>query len=135
MEGKIVFIICNNSMLVPVFPVYSNRMAYYPVLPGFASTVQKVMGQDLPHMTLVFDKKNMSPAAGCCFVKSSVSWQCCTYAMVKEKSFFKYLSVNEFLFLVNLLDLYHCQSSYHHAKLWTVDWNIVKLSLQFQYCK
>ena len=67
------FIICNNSMLVPVFPVYSNRMAYYPVLPGFASTVQKVMGQDLPHMTLVFDKKNMSPAAGCCFVKSSVS--------------------------------------------------------------
>lgn len=72
-EGKIVFIICNNSMLVPVFPVYSNRMAYYPVLPGFASTVQKVMGQDLPHMTLVFDIKNMSPAAGCCFVKSSVS--------------------------------------------------------------
>ena len=72
-EGKIVFITCNNSMLVPVFPVYSNRMAYYPVLPGFASTVQKVMGQDLPHMTLVFDIKNMSPAAGCCFVKSSVS--------------------------------------------------------------
>ena len=42
-----------------MFPVYSNGITY---LPGYSSTAHKVMGQDLPHVTLVFDIKSLSPA-------------------------------------------------------------------------
>ena len=52
-EGQHIFIKCGEK-IVPVFPVYSNRQSYYPI----------VMGQTLPQVTLVFDSRFPSAAVG-----------------------------------------------------------------------
>ena len=60
MEGNIIFVQAVNK-LVPVFAVYDKGQRYYPIVPGYASTVHKVMGQTLQHVTLVFDTRILSP--------------------------------------------------------------------------
>ena len=50
--------------MVPVFAVYSNGLEYFPIVAGYASTIHKVMGQTLKHVTLVFDMRMLSPAVG-----------------------------------------------------------------------
>ena len=70
MTGKVQYYDGNNifvkwgEILVPVFPVYRNREPYYPIAAGHCSTIHKVMGQTLPHVTLVFDSRFLSPAVG-----------------------------------------------------------------------
>ena len=70
MTGKVQYYDDNNifvkwgEILVPVFPVYRNREPYYPIVVGYSSTIHKVMGQTLPHVTLVFDSRFLSPAVG-----------------------------------------------------------------------
>ena len=59
-EGQITFIKCGQNA-VPVFPV---RIPYYPIMTGYLSTMHKVMGQTLPHVTLVFNCRYLSPAVG-----------------------------------------------------------------------
>ena len=62
-KGQIIFLKCGQN-IVPVFPVYCNRIPYYPIVGGYSSTMHKVMGQTLPHITLVFKCRYLSPAVG-----------------------------------------------------------------------
>ena len=62
-EGQIIFLNCGQN-IVPVFPVYCNRMPYYPIVAGYSSTIHNVMGRTLPHITLVFNCRYLSPAVG-----------------------------------------------------------------------
>ena len=50
--------------MVPVFAVYSQGQEYFPIVAEYASTIHKVMGQTLQHVTLAFDKQILSPAVG-----------------------------------------------------------------------
>ena len=63
MRGNTIFIKTTNA-IVPVFPVYSNGLEYFPIVAGYASTIHKVMGQSLQHVTLVFNMRMLSPAVG-----------------------------------------------------------------------
>ena len=49
---------------MPVFPVHRDQAPYYPLVPAYCSTVHKVMGQTLQHLTLVFDSRYLTPAVG-----------------------------------------------------------------------
>ena len=63
MEGNIIFVEATNK-LIPVFAVYHNSKRYYPIVPGYASTIYKDMGQTLEYVTLVSDMRMLSPAVG-----------------------------------------------------------------------
>ena len=52
----------NSTGLIPVFPIFMNGQAYYPITAACSSTVHKVMGQDIEHITLAFENKVL-PAA------------------------------------------------------------------------
>jgi len=58
------FYIESNDSLIPVFPVYKDGLPYYPLRPGYATTVHKIQGQTLSHVTLVFDRPSLTPALG-----------------------------------------------------------------------
>ena len=62
-EGQSIFIKCGEQ-IVPVFPVYQDRTPYYPIVAGYFFTMHKGMGQTLPHVTLIFDCRFLSPAVG-----------------------------------------------------------------------
>ena len=62
-EGQTIFLKCGDDVL-PVLPVYCGHILYYPIVAGYSSTVHKVMGQTLPHVTLVFDCRYLRPAVG-----------------------------------------------------------------------
>ena len=62
-DGGNIFVKCGD-ILVLVFPMYRNREPYYPIVAGYCSTIHKVKGQTLPHVTLVFDSRFLSPAVG-----------------------------------------------------------------------
>ena len=70
MTGKVKYIDKNTifvqtaNAMVPVFPVYSDGQEYFPIVAGYASTIHKVMGQTLQHVTLAFDMRMLSPAVG-----------------------------------------------------------------------
>ena len=49
-EGNIIFLESPTGVL-PVFPVFSKGVAYYPILPGYASTGHKIIDQYLEHNT------------------------------------------------------------------------------------
>ena len=61
--NQTIFVKAEKSML-PIFPVYDSDTVYYPIVPGYASTIHKVMGQDIEHVTLAFDRKTSSAAVG-----------------------------------------------------------------------
>ena len=44
--------------------MYDKGQEYFPIVPGYASTVRKVIGQALQHVTLAFDISMLSPAVG-----------------------------------------------------------------------
>ena len=44
--------------------MYDKGQEYFPIVPGYASTVHKVRGQALQHVTLAFDISMLSPAVG-----------------------------------------------------------------------
>ena len=50
------------NVMVPVFSVYRGGQEYFPIVAGYASTIHKVMGQKLQHVTLAFDTRMLSPA-------------------------------------------------------------------------
>ena len=54
----------NSTGLIPVFPIFMNGQAYYPITAAFSSTVHKVMGQDIEHVTLAFENKVLPAAVG-----------------------------------------------------------------------
>ena len=62
-DGQTIFIKSGDN-LIPVFPVYREGTPYYPLVPAYCFTVHKVMGQTIPHITLVFDSKYLPPAVG-----------------------------------------------------------------------
>ena len=62
-EGNIIFIQASDK-IVPVFAVYDHGEQYFPIVAGYASTVHKVMGQTLQHITLAFDIRMLSPVIG-----------------------------------------------------------------------
>ena len=70
MIGKVKYIDQNTvfvqtaNAVVPVFAVYRDRQEYFPIVAGYASTIHKVMGQTLQHVTLAFDMRMLSPAVG-----------------------------------------------------------------------
>ena len=61
MEGSIIFVEAANK-LIPVFAVYHSSKRCYPIVPGYASTIYKDMGQTLEYVTLVFDMWMLCPA-------------------------------------------------------------------------
>ena len=60
--GNMIFV--GNIVIIPAFAVYNNGQECLPLVAGYASTVHKVMGQTLKHVTLVFDMQMLSPAVG-----------------------------------------------------------------------
>ena len=92
-EGQHIFIRCGEKV-ISVFPVYNNRQPYYPIVAGYSFTVHKVMGQTLPHVTLVFDTRFLSPAVGYVALSrvSLLPWQCGTYATAKKDAFYSLLT-------------------------------------------
>ena len=70
MTGKVKYIDSNSifiqtaNVMVPVFPVYHGRQQYYPIVARHASTIHKVMGQTLQHVTLAFGMRMLSTAVG-----------------------------------------------------------------------
>lgn len=50
--------------MIPIFPIYDGGDMVYPLRPGYASTVHKIQGQTLRHVTLVFNKKVLTPGVG-----------------------------------------------------------------------
>ena len=54
----------NSTGIIPVFPLFTNGQSYYPLTPAYSSTVHKIMGQDLPHVTLAFEDKVLLAAVG-----------------------------------------------------------------------
>ena len=44
--------------------MYDKGQEYFPIVPGYASTIHKVIGQALQHVTLAFDISMLSPAVG-----------------------------------------------------------------------
>ena len=62
-KGNIIFVEAANK-LIPIFAVYDNGKRYYPIVPGYASTVHNVMGQTLKHVTQVFGMRILTPAVG-----------------------------------------------------------------------
>ena len=50
--------------VIPVFAVYNNGQEYYAIVACYVSTVHKVMGQTLSHVTLVFDMRILSQGIG-----------------------------------------------------------------------
>ena len=63
LDGNTIFVQTAN-VIVPVFPVYSDGQEHFPIVAGYASTIHKVMGQTLQHVTLAFDMQMFSPAVG-----------------------------------------------------------------------
>ena len=63
LDGNTIFVQTAN-VLVPVFPVYCGGQEHFPIVAGYASTIHKVMGQTLQHVTLAFDMQMLSPAVG-----------------------------------------------------------------------
>lgn len=61
--NSILFVQSKTSIL-PIFPVYDDGVPYYPIVPGYASMVHKIMGQTLAHVTLAFDLRKLSSAVG-----------------------------------------------------------------------
>ena len=59
-----VFFIQSKDVMIPVFPVYSSNVKYYPLRPAYASTVHKIQGQTLNHVTLVFDMESITCGMG-----------------------------------------------------------------------
>ena len=68
-EGNIIFIQSSNK-IIPVFAVLGQGQQYFPIVAEYASTVHKVMGQALQHVTLVFDIRILSPAVGYVLIES-----------------------------------------------------------------
>ena len=58
------FIKNRSNEIIRVFAVYCEGQKYFPVVPAYASTGHKIMGQTLQHITLVFDIRILSPAVG-----------------------------------------------------------------------
>lgn len=54
----------NSTGLIPVFPIFMNGQAYYLITAACSSTVHKVMGQDIEHVTLAFENKVLPAAVG-----------------------------------------------------------------------
>ena len=54
----------NSTGIIPVFPVFTNGQSYYPLTPAYSSSVHKIMGQDLPHVTLALEDKVLPAAVG-----------------------------------------------------------------------
>ena len=59
-----VILIQASDKIVPVFAAYDEGHEYFPVVVGYLSTVHKVMGQTLQHVTLAFNIRTLSPAVG-----------------------------------------------------------------------
>ena len=54
----------SGDNLIPVFSVYRERTPYYSLVLAYCFTVHKVMGQTIPHVTLIFNSRNLAPALG-----------------------------------------------------------------------
>ena len=63
-DGNTIFVETNTNAIIPVFAVFQDGQQYFPLVAGYASTVHKVMGQILQHVTCVFDIQMLSPAIG-----------------------------------------------------------------------
>ena len=61
--GVTIFII-SNEKIIPVFPGIKEKVHYYPLKPGYATTVHKIQGQTLAHVTLVFNMPRLTSAVG-----------------------------------------------------------------------
>ena len=63
-DGNTIYVETNTNTIILVFAVFKDGQQYFHLIAGYASTVHKVMGQTLQHITLVFDIKMLSPAVG-----------------------------------------------------------------------
>ena len=63
-DGNTIFVETNTNAIIPVFAVFKDGQQYFPLVAGYASTVHKVMGQILQHVTCVFDIQMLSPTVG-----------------------------------------------------------------------
>ena len=59
-----IIILENSTGLIPVFPVFFNGQPYYPITAAYSSTVHKIIGQDMEHVTLAFENKVLPAAVG-----------------------------------------------------------------------
>ena len=70
MTGKVQYcqgqtdFIKSGDKLMPIFPVYRDQTPYHPLVPAYCFTVNKVMGQTLSHIILVFNSRYLAPVVG-----------------------------------------------------------------------
>eukprot|EP00971_Amphidinium_carterae_P334234 6469387-Amphidinium_carterae.2 len=65
-KGKALRVVTSTGHRIAIFPwtdTDHGNLVYYPVRPGYASTIGKFQGAELPHVTLYLDAKGV-PAAG-----------------------------------------------------------------------
>ena len=62
-HDSIIFVQSQKYILL-IFSVYNSHVCYYHIVPGYAATVHKIMGQNIPHVTLVFDLRKLLSTVG-----------------------------------------------------------------------
>ena len=63
-DGNTIYVETNTNTIILVFAVFKDGQQYFHLIAGYASTVHKVMGQTLQHITLVFDIQMLSRVVG-----------------------------------------------------------------------
>ena len=63
-QGKTIYIENSSNDIIPVFPIYSEEQQYFLILAAYATTIRKIKGQTLQHVTLILDMCMLSPAIG-----------------------------------------------------------------------
>ena len=63
-QGKTIYIESSSNDIIPVFPIYSEEQQYFLILAAYATTIHKIKGQTLQHVTLILDMCMLSLAIG-----------------------------------------------------------------------
>ena len=85
--GVTIFIESSGS-IVPVFPGISNGVRYYPLKPAYATTVHKIQGQTLKHVTVVFDMPRITSAVGYVAISRVKNLNCFMTMFLLKKAHF-----------------------------------------------
>ena len=55
----------SDDQTIPIFPLFNeHQVMYYPLRSAYATTIHKIQGQTLDHVTLVFDMPSITPGMG-----------------------------------------------------------------------
>ena len=64
MEKCTIYVRLRNGCLLGIYKIFREGTCYYPIMPGYCSTIYKVQGKTLNHITIWFDNDIISPGTG-----------------------------------------------------------------------